>query len=298
MSGLKLLLLAGYMFGFVIALTQDDSAELIEVVASADRTQVQIADPFECEIKVTAPEGTKVSFPEFEGTIGPFDILEFKDDRAEGIWTRKLVLETIETGRLEIPSIEVSVQEEDSPSRLIRTKPIGISVTSVVEASSDLTKFNDIASLIDVEEPERSSAGLFWIVVVSALALAAAAGCLMLASRRSAIESASVWALRKLDEADGDFRRTEGILRSFLEERFGFPAVSLGSAALMGQLSEQAIDKKLVSEVEEILAVSERVKFGGYTLSQQQSLRLNNSARNLISQLGINAVASDHEERV
>ena len=293
MTGLKLLLFVGWFMAIPVSEKQSDSAEVVKVVASADRNQVQIADPFEFEILVTAPRGTTISLPEFEKKIGAFDIVDVgetlqsadEQDLQQQTWTRKFVLETIESGDLEIPTLEVSVTDDEG-SRILRTEPLKISVASLVEANADLTKFNDIAGLIDVDEPASERGNLVWIVAAASLALVVASACLWFATRCPEFESAAVWALGKLDRIDGDFAQVEVILRGFLEEKLELPAASLGAAALVGELERRRFDQNQIADLDEILAVSERVKFGGLQLSEQQNAHLNNSARDLISQLG------------
>lgn len=290
----KFLMLLGCVAATLLAAPTDDAVDSAQATASVDRSAVQIADPFELKVKIIAPRATKVSFPEFGDHIGPFDILEFEDDHQGAVdsasslttFTRTYLLETLDTGDLELPSIEVSTQDEGGDSRLLRTAPIKVSVTSLVEANADLTKFNDLAGLIDVDEPPPTNGNVVWISVVAGLAVAAAAGCLACARRSPVHTSAGEWALGRLNEAEGDFTKLEGILREFVEERFDFPAASLGAAALMGELAERAVDEQAVAKIEEIVATSQRVKFGGSSISQSQSARLFQQTRELITSLG------------
>ena len=269
------------------------SSDNVQVSATVDRSRVQIADPFELKVEVVAPSGTKVGFPNFDKQIGSFDILDTKDDQSEAseentqlcTWTRTFTLETLDSGDLRIPRIEVSVQEQDEKPQVLRTEPVNITVTSVVEANADLTKFNDIADLIDVEEPELPTSNVVWIAVAAGFALAAAAGCLAIAMRSPTFESSSAWALTRLRNANGDFNQVESILRGFLEEKFAFPAVSLGSAALVRELVDRGIEDSQVSALREIFEASERTKFGGYQLPDEQGKRMFEQAQGLIHDL-------------
>ncbi len=306
MSVLKLLLLAGLLLTGMTTASQEPSDPVVNVVATVDRNQVQIADPFELTIRASAPNETTISFPEFDKQIGAFDIVKVgqitksadESDSDQQQWSQTFVLETIDSGEFEIPSIEVSVTDA-AGSRILRTDPVTVSVASVVETNADLAKFNDIAGLFDVEEPQPTSSNLIWIVAAG-VAIAALGLCgLLIAKRPAASETSTVWALGNLDRAGGDFAQVESILRGFLEEKLELPAASLPAASLIGALESQRVDAKQIVGVKEILSVSERVKFGGLELSEQQSARLNESARTLIEQLGATDLAtSDQKEAV
>jgi hypothetical protein len=268
------------------------TAQTAELTATAQRNQIQIADPFDFEIRLVAPSGTKVSFPKVAETIGPFEVLDVTDrfaTRVEGdpdrkSWTRTITLETLETGELYVPSIEVSVQENDV-AKFLRTDPVKITVASVVESSADLTKFNDIADLHDIDPAEPSSNGFVWISIAS-IALAAAGGCLLLAKRSPSTVSASTWAIGQLNEkGKDDFGQIERVVRQFLEENFEFPATSLSASAIATQLEERNVDLSTAQNVQEIFDVSQRVKFGGVQISADEQSRLLDNARELIQRI-------------
>ena len=307
MSVLKLLLLAGLLLTGMTADSQDPSDQVVNVAATVDRNQVQIADPFELTIRATAPNETTISFPEFDKQIGGFDIVEVgqitkspgESDSDQQQWSQIFVLETIDSGEFEIPSIEVSV-DDTAGSRILRTDPVTVSVASVVETNADLTTFNDIAGLIDVEEPQPASSNSIWIIAVVGVAIAVLGlCCLLIAKRPTAFETSTDWALGNLERVGGDFAQLESIVRGYLEEKLELPATSLPAASLIGALESRQVDAEQVANVKELLSVSERVKFGGLELSAQQSARLSESARTLIKQLGkVDLATSDQKEAV
>jgi hypothetical protein len=283
------------------------TAQTAELTATAQRNQIQIADPFDFEIRLVAPSRTKVSFPNVAETIGPFEVLDVTDQfatRLEGdpdrkSWTRTITLETLETGELYVPSIEVSVQENDV-AKFLRTDPVKITVASVVESSADLTKFNDIADLHDIDPAEPSSNGFVWISIAS-IALAAAGGCLLLAKRSPSTVSASTWAIGQLNEkGTDDFGQIERVVRQFLEENFEFPATSLSASAIATQLEERNVDSSAAQNAQEIFDVSQRVKFGGVQISADEQSRLLDNARELIQRIDaeFSADATEPKEKV
>ena len=269
-------------------------AQTIELTANTDRKQIQIADPFEFQIKLTAPFGTKVVFPGVGEQIGSFDVMDVQDQFGvliDGVdkqrsWTRTLTLETIVSGKLQIPRIEISVQPDKGVPKLFRTDPVEVTVASVVEPSSDLTRFNDIADLVDVDTPKSSSPNIAWVSVAGVIVLALGLGCLVLVKRSRSSVSARDWAMAQLNGPSADdFSRLEGIVRNYIEERFEFPAASLTSAVVSEQLLALNVDQHLVSKVDEIFAVSEQVKFAGVQISTENKSRLFENARTLITEL-------------
>lgn len=280
-------------FAGMFVLPNASCAQTVELSAIADRTEVQIADPFEFEITVTGPPDTKVSFQEIEDKLGSFDVLEVKDrvgqpavgDSKGRAWSRTLLLETIETGNLRVPRIEISVQEKNGNAKLLRTDPVEISVVSVVESSADLTKFADIADLVDVEQSGASLVSAVWVSLTAGFVLALFACCLLIAKRRRTSLSARDWALAQLSDQESDFGHAETVMRRFLEERFAFPATSLSATLITDRLLRSGVSPSLVSGIEQAFAVSERVKFGGSHISQDEETKLLDQARSLIKDL-------------
>ena len=96
-------------------------AQTIKLTANADRKQIQIADPFEFQIKLTAPFDTKVVFPGVGEQIGSFDVMGVQDQFGvliDGVdkqrsWTRTLTLETIISGKLQICLLYTSPSPRD-----------------------------------------------------------------------------------------------------------------------------------------------------------------------------------------
>ncbi len=133
----------------------------------ASTDSVQVAEPFTLDVTVTAPVGAKVTFPAIADKIGDFDVRDSQDvfdvpaDDAR-TWTRHLTLESITTGDLQIPPIDVQVNE-GGKATLVPSQPVTIRVASVLEDRSDPTKYRDIQSVVDVDVPVvRSNTWVWW----------------------------------------------------------------------------------------------------------------------------------------
>lgn len=263
--------------------------------SDVDRSDIQIADPFHLMIEVTAPQGTQVNFPELPDSLGSFDVLDMTDrfdipqrtDPGMRKWTRRITLETIATGQVEIPGFEITIlKRKDNNSQILRTDPITIAVASVVEDSADPTKFRDIAALHDVKLPDSTSlVWVWWFAGGAALAMVSSAVFLRLTRSSHAGDPAN-WALKELaDFSDEDFPRLELVLRSFVAERFDFPAESHTSESILRTLNNCGVGEIQLSNLREILEKSERSKFGGLTIQPSETAELVAKTQDLIQQL-------------
>ena len=193
-------------------------------------------------------------------------------------------METIDTGQLQIPSIEIKVRETGQQDRTVRTKPITITVGSVIEPSTDLTQFKDIADLHDFQLPATSHA---WIWIASgAAAVALAAGCMMLlVTRKKKLVPSSVWALQRLSETS-ELSQAESIVRQFIEERFDLAATSLPTYQILAELRQSKVDDLLLNDLQELFQLAEKAKFSGLDIIATEQARLVNRASNIVQQLG------------
>ncbi len=269
----------------------------IQVTAKADRVEVQIADPFQFTIQIAVPQETQINFPKFPETLGPFDVLETIDrfdvpnhlNSSTRTWTKELTLETIETGRLQIPSVEISVLQPSGSNRILRTEPVEIAVASVVENSADLSKFQDIAGLHDVQPPAGKSSAWVWWLAGSAVTVAFVgfvAGGVFLFTRAERHESPESWAIRELTAlGDEDCLQSDSILRAFIAERFGIPAGSYPVDLIVQTLRKRGVAEECLARVSEFMGKTERLKFGSLQNQPLDTTTLVASTGEVIRQL-------------
>ena len=282
------------------------SAQPATVQATADRTQIQIADPIRFQVSLTASAGSRVVFPGKSERLGAFDVLD-QDDRfdipsddgngATRQWIRTYSLETLETGPTRIPSLEVVVKLPDGATQVLRTNPVAIEVASVLESDSpeaevNNTEFADIAPLRDIDDPPVSSNAWVWwtlggtsVVVLAGLAFAAMI-------RRRTITPAR-WAL---DELENNRRKglpfAEKTLRGYLQAQFDFPAQSYSADQIGESLAENGISDSPLKDVLGFLATAEKLKYGGLKLTEAEIDDLQLDVRQLISKLDQESEAS------
>ncbi len=177
--------------GTAVLLLNQAYAVEATIVASASAARVLVAEPFTLEWSVTAPTGAKVVFPTIAKQLGEFDVDESTDlfDIPDAnltdtrTWTRRLTLESIVTGELSIPALEVQVTDK-SGQYVLQSKAITINVTSVLEERGDPTKFRDIQSVVDVDLPVSHSNAWFWWTVGSVAGLSLVAISAVAVTRR------------------------------------------------------------------------------------------------------------------
>src|SRR4051795_801379 len=134
-----------------ISVVQDGRVKLR---VSLDKSTARVAEPIRLVLEVEAPRGSRVELPALSKGIGDFEIrkserindLPSEDSAAVRRWILSAVLETLKTGDLKIPAIEVQYATDPHATTLksLASKPLEIHVASVLEDRADPRKFRDI----------------------------------------------------------------------------------------------------------------------------------------------------------
>ena len=315
------LLVVAFVFAFcssfTLAAQQEDGLSKPEISIRADRSSVQIADPFEVVIQVTASENASVRFSTVPPQHGPFEVIDHRDllgvpseaNNGTANWTRRLTLETLETGELQVPSIEVMVRNEGKPPLRVATEPLSIEVASVLEPASDPAKFADIHDLIDVPEPKAWSYG--WIVWLAGggIGLAALiAGAVFIFRGRTNWTTPADWAAGEvsslISNSAQSFSRLEHIVRTYIEQEFHIPATSYSPQELQQAVLERGASQDMSQRLVDFLTKAEQAKYAGLNVSDSQFTSAKESVLQVIkgldnipedNGLGSNAVITDAE---
>ncbi len=281
------------------SIANDDS---VEVFTTADQTVVQIAQPFTVTLHVMAPKGTRVVLPEVPNKFGEFDILDHQDIRDipseqtpdQRLWTRRFTLESIMSGDLEIPELNVQIAKTGDFENY-KSKPITVRVTSVLEDRADPTQFRDIHSVVDVAIPKHRSGKYFWWLV-GGLGLTLAVLAFVFIGRRRAWLSPEQWAIREIDaleqsasihsdENDNFWKSLSTTMRGFLELQFGIPAPVQTTDEVVRSLSIcENFNAKLIGGLGGLLAQADRARFAGWQNSPEDLSQALTQARALVMQ--------------
>ncbi len=235
------------------------------ISVTADRTVTAIVDPVQVSISVETLVGLAIALPSGKGAMGPFRVLSERDEgpfwAGEGRqrWERHYTLRAIAAGEQQLPSLPVLVEDENtinhfacvrmdrcggelmpagSEMRRLRTRPLPLSVTSVLPDDAVPTRPKGVAPPLELIAPSSlpplgKMLGVLGIVAVGALALAVflkrklSATCGVRARRHA--HNLALAALERLAGLDAarvhEFHaRLSAILRTYLAGRFGLPA--------------------------------------------------------------------------
>ena len=274
---------------------------LATLASKVSESTVRVAEPFTFEMTVTASVGSKVEFSAIGKSLGSFDVTDQVDradvpsphDARQRIWTRRLTLESIVTGNIEIPSLEILIHH-NTGSRTLKTEPIPIRVTSVLEDRADPLKFRDIQTVVDVSvEPAVTHAWLWWTLGGFG-GLTAAALMLVAVAKRRTWMTPDLWAIRELEglrtseamqSSDSELvtENITTILRDYLELQFDIAAPvqttrELLQAVKAGNLMSDSMAKRFA----ELFEIAELARFAGVRLPQAELTMAIDDAQRLI----------------
>ena len=299
----KLLSVVAMLF---IALTGVAKADSIQatVTSKTSNTTVQVAEPFTLEITVDAPTGSKVDFPSIGASLGSFDVTDQVDradvpsanETTQRTWTRQLTLESIITGDLEIPSLEILVREGNGVTQTLKSETMTIHVKSVLEDRADPTKFRDIQSVVDIDVPQPVSHAWMWWTLGGVGGVLAAALMLVAVSRRKTWMTPNTWALRELDQLRNSAAMqssnseivTENlttVLRDYLDLQFNIATPVQTTSELLHEIETcKLMSADAVKGYATLFENADLARFAGLTLSQAELTKCVDDAAELIEQ--------------
>ena len=259
------------------------------VTSKVSSTTVRVAEPFTLEITVNAPTGSEVDFPAIGESMGRFDVTDQFDqadvpsvgEATQRTWTRQLTLESIITGDLEIPSLEILVRSGDA-AQTLKSETISIHVASVLEDRADPTKFRDIKSVVDVAVPQPVSHAWLWWTLGGAGSVAAAALMLAAVARRRTWMTPKTWAMRELDQLRNSaaMRSTDSeivtenlmtIIRDYLELQYNIATPVQTTSELLREIeTNKLMSADAANGYAALFENADLARFAGLQLSQTE----------------------------
>ncbi len=252
------------------------------VVLRLDRERITVADAVHLEVEATAPEGTEIRLPAPGEKLGKFTVAAVRPGAPELTGDGRVRLRTVYelepflAGTYEIPPLEVRFGQGT-----IETAPLKVEVASVLPPGKQKPEIKEIVPPLDLP-------GLpAWAAAIAAAALVAAAVWYWRRRRRRARETApapkpheaALAALRALMEGDllarGEVKlfylRLSGILRHYIEDRFGLRAPERTTEEFLRDLrSESRFSEEQKRLLREFLGHCDLVKFAGYRPSREE----------------------------
>jgi len=219
----------------------------VKVILSVDRSEVTIAQRIHLNIEIISDEEYEARLAPFGDQLEQFGIVDYKTSQPELIEGNKVrigrsyVLEPFLSGEYTIPAMKIAfVKKSDDSGKEyeIETEEIKIKVTSLLPENLEELKIHDV--LAPVELP-RSKAPAIGFIAVLALLVGAILTVLIVRKRSErspniaetiSAHELAIRALEKLVAEDlikrGEikqfYQRVSGILRTYIENRFGLRA--------------------------------------------------------------------------
>jgi hypothetical protein len=274
------------------------------VESEVDTTKVNVGDRITLTVSVIHGPESQVVWPD-SLDLAPFEVLQARElpsSTREGINRSSVALSlaAFELGDLEIPSFQMEVVGPDGESTILTTDRFGIQVTSV-----GLDEGGDIR---DVKGPlgiPRSLTTLFLLLLPVVLALAVAFALYRWAKHRKSgtlgaptttpyrpPHEIALEALARLESSHlldrGQVKefyiRASEILRTFVEGRFGIPALEMTTRDLMSALEETDKEPLALQGFRSFLDRCDMVKFAKHRPDPRMGLELLDMGRRLVEE--------------
>lgn len=207
-----------------------------------------------------------------------------------------MTLESIVTGDLEVPAIEIRVRDQ-TDSRTLHTHPISIPVVSVLEDRGDPTKFRDIQAVVDVAVQKSPSNQWAWWTVSGALSLSLFAAIAMVASRRGKWVTPKEWAMRELEGLETSFDsqsvdsgaaslQLSRIVRDYLLLQFAIPKTGNTPQELVARIVDSGqVDPQITNQLVHLFALADKIKFADFQLTEAGLKSAVNDSRKLVERI-------------
>jgi hypothetical protein len=279
----------------------------VKLRVSVDKQVARVAEPIHLVLEVEAPRGTRVEMPNLSDRLGEFEVRG--SERAKDVpsaetadvrrWVLKATLETIKTGELSIPPLDVqyAVDAKSPTFKTLRSNPVQIRIASVLENRADLRKFQDLKDVVDVAVPELPTrTWIVWTAVGVGTLLASIAIAFLVINRRRRGPSPAEWAIAAIEDlqklpvtsaadAEAVFNEVVDIIREFFEFEFGVPTLSRTTREFLAQVANQVglgdMERKRLTW---LARLADEIKFARFGIGEQQVRQAFEQARALIAE--------------
>jgi hypothetical protein len=263
----------------------------VTVAVRVDHDSAQVAEPVQLTLVVSAPKGTRVKLPQLTERLGEFDVrgTEQTNDipAADGNlrrWSIATTLETIKTGTVEVPALDVHFATAANPSsfRTLTTKPLTVEIKSVLEDRPDPTKFRDIKETVDVAVPETHSYA--WVGGTAAgvgAAVAVALATLVIVKHRRG-PSPAQWALAAIadlrglpiansEDAEATYNEVVDVLREYFELEFNVPTLAKTTREFLTETTKYVkLDQTSRDRLASLASIADEIKFARLDVGEAQ----------------------------
>ncbi len=274
------------------SLRSESSDGPVKVTTRISATSARVAEPVQLVLEVEAPRSARIELPAKTDRLGEFEVR--RSERTVDIpsaaqadkrnWILRLTLESIKTGALTIPPLDVHYTTDaiSSTFKTLSTSAIQVHITSVLENRADPTRFRDIKETIDVPVPAADSRR--WIAWMCGGAVAAVVALLLavaVVKRRRRGPSPVAWAFDSIEELEQvDVSQTAGpeslfnevvdVVREYFELEFNVPTLPRTTREFLAEASSEVGLPAVASKrLKWLASVADEIKFARLGVSKQ-----------------------------
>ena len=289
----------------------------VELTSSVDHRVAQVAQPIHLEITAQAPAGVSIQFPEHSANLGPFQILDVREQAdvplgEDRVWRRVYTLESLASGKKTIPSVQISFVDRRRAkvvSDVVSSEPVELEITSLLEGQVDLTKFRDIKGAIALQTPKATRDWTIYGISIGGVALLATV-ILLLWHRRQRKYTPAESALIQLAQLEQRDLLASGethifyccltdIIRHYIEDRFGYRAPKQTTSEFLSAVQrEDLLCDKHQAPLQEFLQVADMVKFACHSPSHDEAAAAIGKARQFVHDTAGEDTATEQKEQV
>lgn len=244
-----------------------------------DSSSALVADPIAVRITIEGPAELLVTPPPFGDRLGDFDVVNVNrwsdlpaDLPQRRRWVTLLTIESLRTGSLQIPTIEVACSL-DGNSRLVSSRPVPIVIASVLSEEEKPDTIRPMKETIDAPLTSASRFGASQVMIAAAAVMLAATVVAILIVRKRRKISPAARARDQIESLQAESPppaypdacgRISQILRSYLEAELGITATTQTSEELIQALAEIGrLDSESKAEVGQLVLEADRSRYRG-----------------------------------
>lgn len=251
----------------------------VDIQVRVDATRLLVAGSMTLSVEATVEDGYTVSMPQLAGLSGNFAVVDLGDDQpllsdqGSKILRRWAILEPYLSGTYDLPSLMVGFSGDDAAPHTLTTDPVPVEVLSLLPEDYENLEIEDIYPVVyPPRHIPRWTAFLAPVVVVAGGYFAHRKW----RRRKSASPQGDpphVVAYRELERLQTDdliaagqvklfYQRITGILRHYIEDRFGVRAPELTTEEFLREVQRGSlIESELAQMLQRFLEHCDLVKF-------------------------------------
>lgn len=288
----------------------------VKATVSVEPATPRLGDALTLTLTVEAEAGVEVELPAFGEALGRFNIVDFTPRRereeaesggaAKTVWSQRYTLQAPMSGRQRIPSLRIEFVDNrpgqagdagPAESRELLTDSIPIEIASVLPDGDVATELRPARGVLEPPRVSRFDRAWPWLLAGVLLVLAAIGVVVWRRRARLRIRiTAYDKAMARLaqlegrglpgeEEADAWYVELSGIVRRYLEDRFGLRAPELTTEEFLhvAQRSRE-LTREHRALLSSFLEGCDRVKFAGYRPAENESRDAIASARQFLAE--------------